>query len=59
MSLTARRYTQPRHTCPCGRRALFTTGKNRRCRARADHAMCSRCYRSLVASTRGSMRRRP
>lgn len=58
MSLTARRFHQRRHTCSCGRHALFTTKKNRHVRARNDHELCMRCYRSLAASARNHSKRR-
>lgn len=58
MSLTARRFQRRRHTCPCGRHALFTTKKNRHVRARVDHELCMRCWRSLAASARSMTKRR-
>lgn len=50
MSCNAIRFRVRRHTCPCGRPAVYLSRARRRFRARPDHALCLRCHRGLLAS---------
>jgi hypothetical protein len=44
----------PRHLCACceTNRTTFNTRRDPRFRARADHDLCSRCFRSYRAAFR-------
>jgi hypothetical protein len=55
MSLNARRYHCRRHLCACGRPALFFSLAKRRVRARPDHSLCGRCWRSALDAARSRL----
>ncbi|MBM4380531.1 MAG: hypothetical protein FJ086_14745 [Deltaproteobacteria bacterium] len=46
MSLNARRFQSARRTCCCGHPAVYFSQARRKNRARADHPLCARCWRS-------------
>lgn len=52
MSLNALRFQARPRSCPCGRPALYFSHLRRRHRARKDHPLCTRCFRSLLAGVR-------
>jgi hypothetical protein len=52
MSKRADRYRTPRHACDCGRPALYFSRARGRLRAREDHTLCRKCFRSLSMSVR-------
>jgi hypothetical protein len=52
MSMTAERYRTPRHACDCGRPAQYFSRARGRLRAREDHTLCRKCFRSLSMSVR-------
>ncbi|HEX9289199.1 MAG TPA: hypothetical protein VF904_06745 [Anaeromyxobacteraceae bacterium] len=37
-----------KHLCDCSRRATYATRMRQRRRARTDHPLCERCWRSLA-----------
>lgn len=52
MSLNARRFQSPRRTCGCGNPAAYFSRARRSRRARADHPLCTRCWRSEADAAR-------
>lgn len=38
--------------CPCGRRAVFNSKKDRRFRRDKDHTLCIRCYEKQMEQYR-------
>lgn len=46
VSLNARRFQSSRRNCCCGNPAVYFSHARRKHRARADHPLCSRCWRS-------------
>jgi hypothetical protein len=52
MSLNAQRFQARSHPCTCGRPAVYFSHLRRRPRARKDHPLCTRCFRSLLAGVR-------
>lgn len=56
MSLQAHRMHRSHHHCACGRPAHYATASNPRQRARKDHPLCARCWRSGLDRARAEGR---